>query len=307
VKDLLREIVPNALWKLLSSIYRKFFKHKAPVHIENIFGFDLYQNNNDIIDYSSYIGLSIENLPHDEDSRIFRTIKCFLNEGDIAIDVGANIGLMTLVMSSYCGSEGRVFSIEPGPVSTALLKRNLYVNGAIGSNVTLKECAISDFNGVIPLFINPNGESDNQVHKGLDGYEFRDEKSRQKVDVTALTLDNLLIEEGVSFDKVSFVKIDTQGHEWYVLNGGRKFFSESENLAVLCEFAPYLKSWDLISIEKFVKLIKSFGFLIYDDSNLGAGAINVDYLLRNYGADKYGKYTDLLLVKGKSVDLVGKL
>ena len=51
MNSLLREIVPNAFCKLLSSIYRKFFKRKSPVYIENIFGFDLYQNNNDIVDY----------------------------------------------------------------------------------------------------------------------------------------------------------------------------------------------------------------------------------------------------------------
>jgi hypothetical protein len=85
---------------------------KIPVHIENVLGsFDLYQNNNDIIDYSRYIGKSLDNLPADKDTIVFKIFKYFIKEGDVVVDIGANIGLMSLVMSKFCGESGKVISI----------------------------------------------------------------------------------------------------------------------------------------------------------------------------------------------------
>ena len=52
MKKIFQNLVPNILWKLFSNVYRTFFKRKIQVHIEDIFGCDLYQNSGDIIDYS---------------------------------------------------------------------------------------------------------------------------------------------------------------------------------------------------------------------------------------------------------------
>lgn len=297
-KKIIKKLLPTYIIKYLAKIYNKVTNRKIPVHINNVFGFDIYQNNTDVIDYSRYKRFSINNLPEDEDSRIFKFIKYFIRSGDVTLDIGANIGLMTLVMSDFCGDSGKVISFEPGPVSSSLLKRNCYVNGRLGKNVVIKEFALSDFNGQVSLFICPTGESDNQVHKGIQNYEFGDEKFRPKVDITARKLDDVLEEEEIDINRLSFVKIDTQGHEWYVINGAKKVFSEATELVVLCEFAPYLKSWENLNIEKFYHLIKSLGFTIYDTSEIKNGEIDLTYLLKNYGFKFAGKYTDLLLVKG---------
>jgi hypothetical protein len=153
------------------------------------------------------------------------------------------------------------------------------------------------------LFINPTGESDNQTHKNLEFYEFSKDKNRQKINVTARMLDDVLIDEDIKFNNISFIKIDTQGHEWYVLNGAKKLLAESEKIVILCEFAPYLKSWDNIRFDDFYNLISSYGFSIYDTSNFEVGLISLLYLKNNYGSEYIGKYTDLLLVKGLDIDI----
>ena len=302
MKKIIKKIFPKLFYKLLLKIYKRFTNYKIPIHIKNVFGFDLYQNNNDVINYSRFIGLNLNNLPEDADTRIFKFMKYFIKEGDVVIDVGANIGLMTLVMSNMCGITGKVISIEPGPVSAILLKRNLYVNGKYNKNVILKECALSDFNGIVSLFICPTGESDNQVHKNIENYNFGGEEYRPKIDVIARKLDDLLIEEKIDYNNITFIKIDTQGHEYFVLNGAKEFLSKAKKLVILCEFAPYLKSWEDLSIEEFYNLIKSFGFLIYDASKITEGPIDLIYLSKNYGSDFVGKYTDILLIKGTHFD-----
>jgi FkbM family methyltransferase len=295
IKDLIRKMIPSSVYLSLSIIYRRFKPRTFPIHLTNVFGFDIYQINNDI-NYEKFDGLTFDSLPKDKDGRIFTMIKMFLKEGDIGIDVGANIGLMSLVMSHYCGKSGKVISIEPGPVSSALQKRNLFVNGA--QNTVIVNSACTDFLGTVSLFINPSGESDNQVHKNLSEYKFRDESSRLKVEVKAETLDHIISKEA-EFNRVKFVKIDTQGHDYYVLKGGEKLFSQSKDIAVLCEYAPYLKSWEIIKPKEFFYLIRDFGFDVYDTENLKYGCIDLSYILDNYGFEKIGKYTDLLLLKGE--------
>ena len=63
-------------------------------------------------------------------------------DGGVALDVGANIGLHTLVMSRLVGGAGRVFAFEPDPHNFELLEGNLRRSGA--HNVTARRCAIGD-------------------------------------------------------------------------------------------------------------------------------------------------------------------
>mgnify|MGYP001233246895 CR=1 FL=1 len=297
LKSLLKYILGE---RIVNFIKRTFFEKKIPIHIQDIFGFDLYQNNNDIIDYSKFKGLTSETLTkNDPDIKIFKFMKRFLDDGMVGIDIGANIGLMSLFMSKLAGETGHVYAFEPGPVSKSLMQRNLFCNYDSAKNITLIDSAVSDIDGEVPLFLNGSGESDNQVHKDIGTYEFREEPDRQKVIVPSVKLDTFFKDfNDQEIQKIQFVKIDTQGHEWYVLNGAKEFFRATDKIVVLCEFAPYLKAWEVIDIEEFYNLLKSLGFDIYDGSNFGVGEIDLRYLNKNYGKEKISKYTDLLLVKG---------
>jgi FkbM family methyltransferase len=278
---------------------RAYFKKKTPVHILNVYGFDLYQNNNDL-DYSLYIGCRLEMIERSADSDVLMVAGYFLSKGDVAIDIGANIGLMSLGMSKFVGTDGSVVSIEPGPISFALLRRNKFANYSTAKNIVLVDAACTDEDGDVPLFINSGGESDNQIHKTLESYEFRNEQPREMHVVKGISLDSKLADY-CNPDKVTFVKIDTQGHEWYVLNGAKKLFGAKKSLAILCEFAPYLKAWEKVSVKDFYSLIESLGFSVYDVKDLTYGKIDYSYLQNNYGFDRIGKYIDLLLLKGDAL------
>jgi hypothetical protein len=86
-----------------------------------------------------------------------------------------------------------------------------------------------------------------------------------------------------------------------VLNGARKLFEKSESIAILCEFAPYLRAWEIVDIPDFFQLILDMNFTAYDLTNLKHCVIDLSYLEKYYGSDKVDKYTDLLLVKGESL------
>jgi FkbM family methyltransferase len=297
MKAIIKRFIPAALKK---RIHRLLWAYVRKINLKNVFGFDIYHNSSDTVYYKKFVGKAISDVENSTDGRIFHTMDRFIRPGSVVIDVGANIGLMTLVMSKLVGNNGKVLSFEPGPVSYGLLRRNVFTN-VLNGNVTISDNALSDSLGSFNLFINSMGESDNQLHKDIAVYTFKDELPRAKFIVNTQTIDHYLAENEIDFDRVSFIKIDTQGHDLSVLRGGRSLFSKATNIAVLVEFAPYLKAWEKQNIDEFYNELVSLGFDIYDDANLKYGKVDLDYLESNYGFDKVGKYTDLLLLKGQDL------
>ena len=298
MKKIIKRFLPKPLNKAIHKL-TNIHGRNTPVHIKNVFGFDLYQNPSDL-DYSKFCGKGFTEVQDSADGRIFHTMNKYIVKDSAVIDVGANIGLMTLAMSRIVGAEGRVYSFEPGPESFGLLRRNVYSN-LLNGNVCIFDNALSDSEGNFNLFINPTGESDNQLHKDTNTYVFKDEERRTSFEVSTVTLDAFLEDNGIDFKDISFVKIDTQGHDLAVMRGGRALFTNTSKIAVLIEFAPYLKAWESQTIDEFYHELVSYGFDIYDDTNLNFGKVDLDYLKSNYGRALVGKYTDLLLLKGQSI------
>ena len=70
------------------------------------------------------------------------TIKINVKRGDIALDLGANIGYHTLILSKLVGKTGKVFAFEPAPENAALIRENIKINNI--KNVVVIEMAVSD-------------------------------------------------------------------------------------------------------------------------------------------------------------------
>lgn len=293
VKAMLGERISKSAF--ISNLNDKFsfYFDKKQMHLDSIFQCDFYQNNQDIIDYSQFNKMAIDKIAmiDSEFSMMFDTIK----DGDIAIDIGANVGFYTLGLSTLVGDTGKVYSFEPGPVSFALLSRNVFANKAtLSNNIVLENLGVSDRDSESYLFINPNGESDNQVHHDVSSYKFRNEPSRDKVSIRLVSLDSYF--SNVSTSDIKYIKIDTQGHEYYVLKGAQRILTESNDTVVTVEYAPYLKAWENFTQDDFYSLIKSMGFRIYDMTNKNQEVDN-EYLKKNYSANYYGKWTSLILKK----------
>ena len=52
-----------------------------------------------------------------------------LRRGDTAIDIGANLGLVAVIMASVVGSSGTVHAFEPQPDLASLIMRSAVLNG----------------------------------------------------------------------------------------------------------------------------------------------------------------------------------
>lgn len=152
----------------------------------------------------------------------FETIAWFrevVRPGMTVIDVGANVGQMTLELAELVGPDGRVLSVEPAPGNVEVLRRHVTANG-FAERVEILAAACSDSDGQVNLFV--LGERDDTVGSGhtLAGEAaLRRQGSEGQVterSVQAFTVDSLCAIRSI---KPRVVKIDVEGAELLVLRG----------------------------------------------------------------------------------------
>ena len=78
-------------------------------------------------------------------------VLCFVEDGSIAWDVGANIGLWTLLMSRRVGGRGHVVAFEPIPTTAMRLRENLGLSTA--QSVTVVQTALGSEVGTAKMYV----------------------------------------------------------------------------------------------------------------------------------------------------------
>jgi hypothetical protein len=84
--------------------------------------------------------------------------------GDVVYDVGAHVGLYTLLAARRVGPAGHVFAFEPSHRNLAHLHRHCTLNHA--ANVRIVEAAVSDIDGML-AFAGPNPAMAASPRRGL--------------------------------------------------------------------------------------------------------------------------------------------
>jgi len=126
------------------------------------------------------------------------------------VDIGAQSGLYTLY-SKYLPIS-QFYSFEPFPNSYKLLNDNIVLNGI--TNVNTYNIGISNYKGECIL---NTSNSHNGLHTiGSTPLRFND---IVPIKINVDTIDNLFYENNIPVD---FIKIDTEGWEYFILQGGEK-------------------------------------------------------------------------------------
>lgn len=146
-------------------------------------------------------------------------ISAEVRPGDSFCDVGANIGLYSLVAADRVGPRGVVYAFEPHPANFLSLLANIAANG-YEERVRALSCALNDANGWFDFHYHAlgAGSSISQLGRAIDdeGKAFKPVYSELKCGVT---LDEL-VERG-AIRPPDHVKIDVDGNEALVLEGMR--------------------------------------------------------------------------------------
>ena len=153
------------------------------------------------------------------ESSIPYCIRRFVKEGDSCFDIGANVGVWSLLMSELSGSSGHVYSFEPLPRNLDRFRQNIQLSER--TNITVMPTALGKETGRVKIYTpeDPGRTS------------LAPESANDKVEEVPLRrLDDVWAE--LNFPRITFAKMDVEGSEPFVLEGGCKFFSECKPVVV---------------------------------------------------------------------------
>jgi protein O-GlcNAc transferase len=145
-------------------------------------------------------------------------LRHLLLPGERAVDVGANYGLYTLSMAKAVGPTEAVWAFEPASSTSEFLEQSIVANNF--PQVVLERSALSCDRGTAQLTLNDNCELNALVRgEGSD---------RTSETVRLVTLDDCLQRHG--WKQIDLLKIDAEGEEASMVEGGRRFFTEQSPL-----------------------------------------------------------------------------
>jgi len=194
-------------------------------------------------------------------------IRRLLREGDVFVDVGANIGYFTLLASKIVGEDGKIISFEPVPATAAKLRENVRLNGA--GNVLIHDKAVTDKPGLVKI-----GKT---VKVGLGMSTIRVSGMMREVwEVPAVRLDQILADER----PIRLVKIDVEGAELLAIKGYVEYLKSDMAPSVLCEVTDaFLRELGGSSRELY-SLMDDLGYVAYRCTGRKIIPFNRDELLR---------------------------
>jgi len=148
------------------------------------------------------LGLAMKGLLEAEDLGLFLSL---IQPGMTVFDIGANVGMYTVLAAKRVGAGGRVHAFEPTPQVAEKLRENILLNRL--SNVTVQQVAVSDVPGVCTFFLEEECNQNSLVAT-----------AGTPIQVKAITLDAYL--NAVGMTQVDMIKIDIEGAEAKALRGG---------------------------------------------------------------------------------------
>jgi FkbM family methyltransferase len=180
-----------------------------------------------------------------------------LPRNGVIIDVGANIGSMTLPFATQV-SEGRVFAIEPTDYALKKLRRNIELNGILASRIEIipafvssKEALHSELTAYASWKLDGRVVNAHPVHMG----QIKESSAPQT------TIDAIV--DRFKLPMLHLVKIDTDGHELEVLEGARDTLQRHKPV-VIFELSTYLLKERGRSFDEYERLLKPLGYILRD-------------------------------------------
>lgn len=161
----------------------------------------------------------------DLDPKITWTCRRLVRSGDTVFDIGANIGLVTMLLSRLVGSNGKVFAFEPNPPSFTALSAAVDRNRA--TNVELQKLALGAHCEERDLSIPIGNAGAASLRPAVST------NGGSKTRVSVRTLDEFVAERGVN--QIQFMKIDVEGFESEVLRGSTRVLDSIRPDVILFE------------------------------------------------------------------------
>jgi FkbM family methyltransferase len=189
--------------------------------------------------------------------------KTLATEGDIIIEIGANVGTETVGFSDAVGESGKVHAFEPLPSNVKYLEELMSLSEK--KNIVVQSVAISDENKLSKFIVPRNGMS------GQGHLQYRAIIDDETILVETCTLDSISDEIG----SAKLIFMDTEGAEVQILKGAREYIKQGQPIIVL-EASPKLLLKAGSSIEELYAEIVGLGYKPYEITKLNLKLVDVN-------------------------------
>jgi len=174
-----------------------------------------------------------------------------LTKDSVLLDIGANVGMYTVVAAKIY--KAKVFAFEPEPINYSILVKNIILND-LSELVLSYPAGISDFDGFTNFYIQNTkvGGSQNTINKPLN-YRLEEMEYKHKISCISFKLDTLLKNKYIS--QPTHIKIDVDGLEHLIIENGLDVIKSPILESLIIEINPNLKQHlDMI------KLLNQYNF-----------------------------------------------
>jgi FkbM family methyltransferase len=169
-----------------------------------------------------------------------------VKQGAICVDVGANLGYFSILMSRLVGETGQVIAFEPMPDTFEILCKNVSLNQL--TNTKTVRGAVSNESASVQLFTEPSVA----LSKTASMIAYRLEGARQATQVPALRLDDYFAGEKRLPD---LIKMDVEGAEGAVLKGARETITRGQPLLMV-----EIHAWGSPESQQILDLLAEFEY-----------------------------------------------
>ena len=245
----------SRLW--VSYIISKRILYRMPnksTEIVKINGFKMKLISGDEQNEEFYMD-SMTGKPYDPGTTKVITEK--LNAGETFIDIGANNGYFSLLASGIVGGSGKIFAFEPAPKTFRNLKENIVLNGM--KNIQAFNIGLGKKKGKATFNLS-------NISSGQNSF-VKIPQSSSSVLVDIDILDNIF-----SGKKIDFIKIDAEGYEEEILEGGKKVLDENRGIRLILEYSHNLLWMQGKNYDSLFRILGEHGFEIKEilpDCTLG--------------------------------------
>jgi FkbM family methyltransferase len=169
-----------------------------------------------VVNLRDCMGLNIWHRPEFNEKHERKLFCDAIAPGSVVLDVGANIGLYTLLAAKR---GARVFAIEADPRNLELLRQNVHLNG-FDDRVTIFPIAAGNQQGMVMLYRTRGNSGNSNLFEGID-----------PVQVPCRTIDSL------NLPPIDVCKMDIEGNEVSALRGMGATIARSPQIKMLIEYA----------------------------------------------------------------------
>lgn len=175
-------------------------------------------------------------------------LKSFIKNGNVCIDIGANLGYYSSMISKLVGSQGHVYAIEPIPLFGDIWKQN--VKQSKIENLTLFPFALGKEESVVQMGI---PEKNGVLHHGMTKITSTASENYVKLFDVEMKNPDVLFND---INKIDFIKCDVEGYEHVVF---------SNMVDTIKKHKPFIQS-ELSGLENrkaVIELLESLNYKTY--------------------------------------------